>query len=197
MDFETKLLDKYLRTKCFLEKLWDDYVYYSPVRYKIERVYDFFRYDVPQGIKSLVYWFPVIWQDRTWDHAYVYRILRHKLTQMISDFEKHVNYIGVEKDIKRMKICVELLKRLEENDYVLKEFEKHEEKWGKLKMWFEPTPNNMSRCVFHHEHANTKKEIEQERKEARRAYKASDEKRIADLDLLFRILRKYIERWWI
>jgi len=31
------------------------------------------------GIKSIVFWLPVIWQDRHWDHTFIWRILKRKL----------------------------------------------------------------------------------------------------------------------
>lgn len=35
-----------------------------------------------QGIKNLIKWFPVIWNDRDWDHMYLLKMLEFKFSNM-------------------------------------------------------------------------------------------------------------------
>jgi len=74
--------------------------------------------NIKPGLINIIYWLPVIYRDRWWDHSYLYSILRHKLNQM----EKKFKCCGIstqsEKDAKNIKICVLLLDRLINNDYI-------------------------------------------------------------------------------
>ena len=38
------------------------------------RVCDFFRYDIYQGVRNLVLFFPVVWRWRAWSHEYDYNV---------------------------------------------------------------------------------------------------------------------------
>lgn len=38
--------------------------------------------NLKQGIRNLIKWWPVIWRDRDWDHAYLSRLIEFKLTSM-------------------------------------------------------------------------------------------------------------------
>lgn len=40
-----------------------------------------------RGIKNLIRWFPVIWQDRDWDRGYLYILMETKLNQMQKFFD--------------------------------------------------------------------------------------------------------------
>jgi hypothetical protein len=97
---------------------------------KIERVlyYYIFRHFVnlfywtprilKEKIKSLIYWLPIIWNDRGDDHAYFYKILIHKLISMKYYFESDSICEKGEK-IESIKKCIKLLKRLERESYLL------------------------------------------------------------------------------
>lgn len=52
------------------------------VNRKRRKAYSFLRYDIPQGIKSIIKWSPVIWKDRDWDWEYILLILKFKLREM-------------------------------------------------------------------------------------------------------------------
>lgn len=66
------------------------------------------------GIKNIIAWFPIIWQDRDWDWFFLARIMEFKMRNM-SKALKYGNHVGCEKDSKRLLICAELLKRLQED----------------------------------------------------------------------------------
>jgi len=51
--------------------------------------YTYLRYDIPYGVRNLVRWFPIIWQDRDWDGAYLARIIAKKAGQLAHLQEKY------------------------------------------------------------------------------------------------------------
>lgn len=61
------------------------------------------------GIHNLVYWFPVIWNDRNWDGEYTLKILQRKIKSVRKYTEKRKFYVGWENEVKWMKICECLL----------------------------------------------------------------------------------------
>lgn len=49
------------------------------------------------------------WKGRPWDYSFLYDLEKAKLQEMIAYHEKHKRYVGVENDIKWMKLCVNLI----------------------------------------------------------------------------------------
>lgn len=43
------------------------------------KTWDFIRYDIPNGIKNLVYFFPTVWGFRGWDYGFQLKMLKHSL----------------------------------------------------------------------------------------------------------------------
>lgn len=69
------------------------------------------------GIRNLIHWLPVIWNDRNHHHTYISTILRHKL----ADMGRTLRTEGVSKDVdqraRQIQACVVLLDRLIEEGY--------------------------------------------------------------------------------
>jgi hypothetical protein len=74
--------------------------------------------DIRLGLRNLKLWFPLIWKDRQWDHYYLFKMLRMKLKLMEQFFRENAMHLGAEKDAKGMKVCVLLLDRLIEDNYL-------------------------------------------------------------------------------
>ena len=49
------------------------------------------------------------WKGRPWDSVYLYELEQAKIKEMIAYHKKHKRYVGVEKDIRWMELCVELI----------------------------------------------------------------------------------------
>lgn len=75
-------------------------------------------YIIEYGVKNIIYWFPIVWQDRWWDHIFLYSILNHKLKQMEKGFREDGCHVYHEQDAKKIKICVLLLDRLQNDAYI-------------------------------------------------------------------------------
>jgi len=80
-------------------------------------VFNFFRYSFIYGIKNLIVWYKVIWNDRNWDYSYIYIILRHKLHLTEKSIRKNNNHVTAKKDADGVRLCVLLLDRLIADDY--------------------------------------------------------------------------------
>ena len=71
-----------------------------------------------EGIENIVEWFPIIYQDRWWDHSFLYSILRKKLEIMEKNFRCCGISTQAEKDADNMKKCILLLDRLINDAYI-------------------------------------------------------------------------------
>lgn len=63
------------------------------------------------GIKNLIDWFPVIWEDRQWDNAYLEKILIRKMELMKEFYENPKNCVQV--DESRLEIVETLANAIE------------------------------------------------------------------------------------
>lgn len=90
-----------------------------------------------QGVKNLIYWFPVIWKDRDWDQYFIYEVMKHKL-------KAQANYIGTkdrhtraQQDARNMRICVKLISICQDETYSTEYMD-----YVKDRSWFEPCQDN-------------------------------------------------------
>jgi len=149
------------------------------------------------GIGNLIRWFPVIWKDRWWDHYFIYPILHKKLSVMENHFREDGHHVYHEKDADKIRVCVLLLKRIMDDDYMENAFKKHDEKWGDSEMMFVPTENSeLSEMKINYENIITDKDKEQERKDFKYAMEKEEYPRKQDIDLLFKMMSKHIRSWW-
>lgn len=74
-------------------------------------------------IKNLIRWFPIIWEDRDWDHGYVEEMLLFKLNNMYKRFsDPDTTYVDwgtkyAKPALKALKLCVQILERRRDNYY--------------------------------------------------------------------------------
>lgn len=79
--------------------------WYEKIIFKFEKIFDFFSYDIPHGVKNLIIFFKVIWKFRTWDFAYDLEIFKKILEVRLKDNEKfdiHTDSSEVQKLLKDM-----------------------------------------------------------------------------------------------
>ena len=86
-----------------------------------------------QGVKNIIYWFPVIWKDRNWDSHYIFEILQHKLKAQANYIGKRDFHTRAQLDAKRMRLCVKLIKKVQEEDYTMEYMD-----YAKDRVWFTP-----------------------------------------------------------
>jgi len=85
------------------------------------------------GIKNIIYWFPIIWKDRNWDHDYIFRLLQHKLKAQSKYIGSNNRHTRAQYDAQRMNICVNLMQKLQDSFYDLEYMD-----YAKERHWFEP-----------------------------------------------------------
>ncbi len=157
-----------------------------------------FYWDVHQGIKSLIKWFPIIWKDRNWDNYYIYVIIRHKLhltEQLTRNYGHHLYHI---KDAEKIKKCVILLDRLIEDEYHENVYKHFDEKWGQSEFNFTDSTEYPDCQRLHITYPNviTKEDEKLQEKQNKLLMHKPEEMKKQDLDLLFKTMRKHIQTWW-
>jgi hypothetical protein len=72
---------------------------------------------IKHGIRNLIRWAPIAWDDEDWDWEYLARVMEFKLRRS-SKSTKDWNTVGADRCGKEMLICAELIRRLREDDYI-------------------------------------------------------------------------------
>ena len=168
-----------------------------------------------QGVKNIWYWFPIIWKDRNWDGHYIFEILQHKLAAQANYIGRRDLHTRAQLDAKRMKLCISLIKKVQEEDYTMEYMD-----YAKDRVWFTPCEDRPGSSLYNSEEVWEK--YDEYFKKYPLVYKRvlkgegvftlngrneSDIKRviaqnIAHLNhdrarkLLFKIMEQNIEGWW-
>jgi hypothetical protein len=97
------------------------------------KLYRWFKWDakhvhktIYQGIKNLIYWFPIIWKDRNWDQFYIYEILKHKLKIQAEYLSEKDTFVSSQQSARNMRICVSLIEKLQDDFYSMEYHDYHE-----------------------------------------------------------------------
>ena len=153
---------------------------------KIKDIY----YSVKNGIRNIVKWIPIIWDDHDWDDYYIYNLLYQKFNYMEKFFRSDKVWSAKALDVAdKLKVAKLLCKRIVDENYLTNALMPIEQKYGECKWHFEPSSHKgLSKMVFD--------ESEDERKARSRAYKHSDYMEKQDIDYLFKFLNKYIREFW-
>ena len=69
---------------------------------------------------------PVIWFDRDYDWLDLASVMEYKLRRSAVYFEKYGHHVGSDLDARRMRVCAQILKRLQDDDY----FENAQKRFG-------------------------------------------------------------------
>jgi len=166
-----------------------------------------------QGVKNIMYWFPIIWKDRHWDHGYIFTILQHKLKAQSKEIGGKDRHTRAQYDSQKMNLCVNLIQKLQDDFYEMEYMD-----YAKNRHWFEPCNDGTGNSTWESE--NIWEEYDQYFRKYpnihRRVLKGGgfapikgreDDKHfiamsIAHMNhdrahkLLFKILERDIQRWW-
>lgn len=158
---------------------------------------------VKLGLRNLCQWFPVIWSDRHYTSDGLFKVMRHKLVLMQRELQRNPYYVGADRDLHLMYVCEILLDRYLSNSYSEKSLKNHNEKWGNMRSFFEPTYDQSTgdtesgycRWITDWPNATTPKLQEKAEKEMRKCFE--QERMLADQDIqyLFKLLSKHHRRW--
>ena len=154
---------------------------------------------IKQGIKNLFCWFPIIWNDRNWDHYYFFKILHFKLSNMEKYLREYGMHIRGEQDANDIRKCILTLNRIIEDDYTSNVFKHHDEKWGDIEISFKEIPGNdelFEELLLTRTNTITEEDKKREKIASKHLYKKSAELEKQDLDYLFSMLNKHVKKWW-
>ncbi len=77
------------------------------------------------GIKQLFYnckrvisWIPTIWEDRSWDYTFMYKILRKKLEEDANFYDSNAVNSDTSWIVKQQRFAIKLLDRIIADDYM-------------------------------------------------------------------------------
>ena len=170
----------------------------SKMYYKFLRVFEWFRYNFPAGLKNLPLWFKVIWRDRNYDYFYIYKILQHKLKLMEEHIRVRNNHVEAQRDAQQIRVCLDLLNHLIGDDYenTLRYF--HTLKWGEFNYKFVPVGDRTgySKMEVSYTKAKTPEEAAQADKESHEIFTKVEAFKKRCRKLLFKLMANHIEGWW-
>lgn len=214
-DFYQSGHDVYSHLECAMESFYygyirrDGYSKHEFVFY-IHRTYHSlispFR-SIIDGIKNLWSWRTVIWNDRQWDHIYLYTILRTKLEKMENFFySDNVHIEDAEKYGAQIKECREIIDNLENDVYSDEIFKEYYEKYPVKDFFkfFTPSDSEKERIeqnlpprTYTLEQKGMSEEEENNKHELFK--KCSDEANRKNEEMrkrLFNLMSDNIEYWW-
>jgi hypothetical protein len=185
-----------------------------------DKIYLWWKFDgryyhkfVKQGVKNIIYWLPIIWKDRHWDHGYIFTILQHKLKAQSKEIGGKDRHTRAQYDSKKMNLCVNLIQKLQDDFYEMEYMD-----YAKNRHWFEPCNDGTGNSTWESE--NIWEEYDQYFRKYPNIHRRvlngegfssikgrEDDKHFVAMSiahmnqdrahkLLFKILERDIQRWW-
>lgn len=132
------------------------------------------------GIRNLIRWAPIIWQDRDWDYCYALKIMELKFRNMATAMNRNGRHVGYERVVRELTICAELCSRLTNNNYDLGAY------WFNDKQVEAYMTQDLQASLYDNKYENEWRTW--------RNHEASMCKQ--DLDYLCKMMSKYMFGWW-
>ena len=73
----------------------------------VKKVWDFFRYDIHQGVRNLFLFFPVVLRWRAWDFGYDYDLLMRAIELHCESHAKNQRHVHWQRSVYGMNLTVE------------------------------------------------------------------------------------------
>lgn len=149
-----------------------------------------------ENVKRICEWIPILWNDRDWDHAHIFTILKYKLSRTRKCIVGNKIISGHLRVGRQIAYAELLIERIMEDDYCKEEWAQHEAKWGpfcKRKKWTNGQPTGVWRI---RQNATDLAKYKQQHAEEMNLYLKENATKDKDKKRLFRHLELYIERWW-
>ena len=84
-------------------------------------------YNIRHGISNLIYYFRVIWEDRSWDSHYYFTLLLAKIERQRKRLQSREIFVGQNYVIIQMRACEILLDKLIKDEYYIKGGYQHDD----------------------------------------------------------------------
>lgn len=78
------------------------------------------QYIIPElikGVKNLIKWFPIIWNDRDYDHNYIFDILKQKLINQREYLLSRNHFISSKREGEKINTCINLIDKIKNDHY--------------------------------------------------------------------------------
>ena len=157
---------------------------------------DFFR-SVRFFIRNLIYWLPILWDDRDWDSNYLLRILIHKLNGMEKHIREHALIADAEEIADQIQSVAHDLSIVEGGLLEDAAYAEHTRKWGEVSFEFIPRPDSEFRELrMSYPSAVTLRQIEEAQADLSRLTKRADEDTLNLLLDAFTRMGEQLQEWW-
>lgn len=155
--------------------------------------------DFLTGVRNLIKWFPIIWNDRDWDKHYIMEVLLFKLKRNRQYMIDHGHVVN-DDQIRTITECIDLLEKIhhEWENYEEPAYDAHNKKWGEPEFYTEPCEDRPDCYILKDrtEEKYTAEENEQRRKEFLLSSRIAAEKRRRDFAEAMSIFVKNYDTWW-
>jgi hypothetical protein len=149
-------------------------------------------YSLINGIKNLIKWFKIIWEDQDWDQDFLYKILHHKLKNMEEFYySDNTHLVNSKQTAKQIRVARILCERLIDRDYLGNAMIPYDDKYEDgIILGSKPVEGKpgWSQLVF----SEDKKQNEL----YHYCSKHCDYMENQDKDYLFKWIGKHIDGWW-
>jgi hypothetical protein len=150
-----------------------------------------------RGLRRIIAWLPVLWNDEDWAPEYLFEIMRFKISRMRQEIEKNAYHVSYKKEVRRMQVAEELLRRAAIYNFYdqLSRQRENREKNGKCScpdnaLSLDREPGEFGDCYLIDRSCSYCKSL--------RAFwfRRQQAKEQEDFAFLFRHLEKYAKKWW-
>ena len=164
-------------------------------------------WNIINGIKNIVKWFPTIWKDRDYDQHYIFEILKQKLIFQREHLVNNNLFVGIKTVNRDITNCINLIERiqdeyyqLEYQDYCDNEMLFEESSEGNMEINFKTHSENYDEYFKKYKSAHNKmlKQYNWTNSDDKgsRALRLSHFNQQRCEKLLFKILNDRINHWW-
>lgn len=168
------------------------------------------------NICCIIDFIPTLWNNYDFQHEYVLMLLRKKFQRMEKYFKSSNICVENPNTAKEIRVAIDIIDRLLDDNYCSKEYEKHYEKWGEVELMHETIEcvrckrknkvdkkcaycdgtGKMYRSNFAGKNAQTEEEKKQESAELCKIYDKSEQMKNDDWRFLFNFLHDKMREWW-
>jgi hypothetical protein len=153
--------------------------------------------------KRLIEYAPLVWHHRNWDYGFVIKFQIKLFENLHKGCYKEGHHVFSKAQERRLLTVIELLKRLDRDDYGGWHRDYLDKKYGESDIYFKKIPGTENRpggpystMDSTREDRLSKKELEAYNKDRKRLWKLEEFQEKQDMELLSKYIAKYYKKWW-
>jgi hypothetical protein len=105
----------------WVKSAWDylyDEIYWKFIGWRLK--------EFKSSVSKLIRWLPIIWKDRDWDDHYIWELMKNKLRWQANYIAKRDWHTRADLDAKRMRLCANLMDKVQDEFYSSEYSDYHE-----------------------------------------------------------------------